>query len=164
VLDPEGRLRREFAYPVVLLILLVALATIGSTACLFNGDEDDGDGWLTYRNVEFQYEIAYPPQWSIEIRDPQPGDDFVYQYVRFTSGDASVSMTLNFQGDWCMGTGISKRPIVVDGVEGIESICSDLSVRHFERAIDGNNYTLFAQPNLEDPPLRQMVESFRFLR
>jgi hypothetical protein len=155
-------LKKRSSYSIILLILS-GLAIVGSAACLSNRDEDR-DEWLIYNNVEFRYKIEYPPDWSIEVRDPLPSDDFVYQYVKLTSGDASVSTTINFQGDWCVGTGVSKQPIVVDGVEGIRSICTDLLVLHFGQAVDENSYTLFAQPDPDDPILKRIVESFHFLQ
>ena len=107
-------------------------------------EEDAGDGWKTYRNARFGYEIRLPPSWEVERVD-SPGDlkpGLPTQMTTFVQGGVRddpiprssdqpppqvaprASVWVNPQGDWCTGNTYSdKRTISVDGVPGDERVC-----------------------------------------
>ncbi|HLF72550.1 MAG TPA: hypothetical protein VI759_10405 [Dehalococcoidia bacterium] len=104
--------------------------------------DNDGDGWKTYRNDRYGYEVRYPPEWHLDVgeRLVDPVDDFETQSVRFRKGAppdpnaplagaehgaAIVAIYVNFMGDWCLGQGIphTERSMDVSGVPGIEYTC-----------------------------------------
>src|SRR5262245_14313315 len=69
-----------------LLTLAMAVPLIALLAFIsyqrYVQDDSANDGWKTYRNERFKYEFRYPPDWNVVGgREPQPGDDFLMQYV-----------------------------------------------------------------------------------
>jgi hypothetical protein len=131
---------------------------------------DEGDAWVTYRNQAFHYEISYPPDWTIEVRDPRPGDDFLTQWVNLSRGEADVQVTVNFQGGWCESGYCDHSEIEVAGVHGTQDLWDwDLdgsvnwAVRHFPEARDQSNYTIIATPGGELELTLRVLDTFTFL-
>ena len=175
-----------------MLIVSLAIALLVTLVIAFASrlDSVGRDGWKTYRNTRYEYEIRYPADWLIEVRDPQPGDDFETQYVVLTKGIAQgaaegavaqVLVAVNFQGDWCTAGQVTVvREVVVSGVRGDEYVCSlgvgagcqsltacqegpQNIVRYFEGAKGKLNYTVWSKPLGESETVRKIIEAFRFL-
>jgi hypothetical protein len=148
-----------------------------------------GDAWETYRNRDYGYEVRYPQDWTIEVRDPQPDDDFETQSVRLVR-DATdltraewspgVLVVVNLQGGWCETDRVETHPITVSGVEGEEYVCyqpnwpctpepacreQPVFIGRFFEEMDGRpRYAVLGQTEDDVDSVRRIVESFRFLR
>jgi hypothetical protein len=149
----------------IALGIVVAAASVAAAALLLDG----GDDWRTYRNERFGYEIRYPPDWPIDIRNPQPGDDFESQRVAFTRDPNRVIASVNFQGDWCTTGRPQVREITVSGVPGQEYVCYDEGQRDpFQLVLhlpdrNGRSYTVLSQSRTDFATVEKIVRSFRFL-
>ncbi|HEY4685554.1 MAG TPA: hypothetical protein VII57_05850 [Dehalococcoidia bacterium] len=147
---------------------------------------DVQEGWLTYRNDLYDYEVSYPAEWQIEVGERLVDDrgTFETQRVRLRRGSSSagpfVSVYVNFQGDWCEGIG---RRIVEDvfvaGNGGRyyecfadtcpnppEPVCRPDPYRivlFLEGARGRLNYTVFGEARDDAATVRRIVESFRFI-
>jgi hypothetical protein len=107
--------------------------------------DDAGDGWKTYRNERFKYEIRMPPSWELEREnggDLQPGlpthwISFIDRTVPTPDLSQPRSMSspplvyparlvawVNPQGDWCTSTlKIERQAITIGGVNGEKAFC-----------------------------------------
>jgi hypothetical protein len=155
------------ALPVLLVGAAVATAAVYAVAIRGEG----GDGWKTYRNQQFGYEIRYPPDWTIAVRDPLPTDDFEYQDVDFAHGPDSAGVTVNFQGGWCESGACPTRDINVSGVAGREYLWDwdedgavDVAVRHFGHVEGDRNYTVMGRIVSDRATVERIIETFRFMR
>ena len=127
------------------------------------------DEWRTYRNEVYGYEFRYPSAWKVQIRNPEPGDDFETQYVNVSGPGGSVLVAVNFQGDWCLAGGRTEsRQIMVSGVAAAEYLCYlDGSaapyniVRYLEGARGRRNYTVWGQVESDLTVVAAIVEGFR---
>jgi hypothetical protein len=170
--------------------LLLSLAAL-LLACNA-GIEDIGlhdAGWKTYRNHDFAYEVSYPNEWEVSVRNPWPGDAIETQWVRLSGMTErrdtppsleSVLVAVNFQASWCTEAGrIEIREIVVSGVPGIEQECFRTDpacepkpncltqpyglARFFPDALGVQNYLVLGDPTSDPLLVRRIIESFRFL-
>jgi hypothetical protein len=129
------------SFPLLTLAMAVPLVAILAFVAYNRYVQDDGpsDGWKTYRNERYSYELRYPPDWEIiEERDyPRGGgnEPIDIQYVVFARDPVDpaqpgvrpvphVYAAVNFQGDWCTSTlGMSTTKVRVGGVDGEEHVC-----------------------------------------
>jgi hypothetical protein len=143
--------------------MLVVVLAIGVVLILVEG-EDEGRGWVTYTNERFRYEVSHPPDWHIDIHDPQPTDGFLTQGIRIEGKDAAALVWINFQGGWCETGPMAREQISVSEVSGTEDECPLMLVRHFPD-FDGLPYTAMANWFVEGEDgevAREIVRSFRF--
>src|SRR5436189_234905 len=127
------------SFPWLALLMAVLVAIVGFLAYdRYVKDDGPNDGWKTYRNERFKYEIRLPPVWEVE-RDT--GGDVEANvptrytvYVDHTSPDEPypispdqpspkraprVTVWVNPRGDWCTSTtGITTADIEVNGIKG----------------------------------------------
>ena len=124
---------------------------------------------IPYVNDAFGYEIYYPQAWHTEIRQPQPNDDFVYQYFRATGAEGSIQVVINLQGGWCEGPipPPSIKEVDISGVKGMEYECPENQqiVRDFRGGLR-QNFTVLGSYNADNDArfVKKLVESFRFVR
>jgi hypothetical protein len=129
--------------------------------------------WLPYLNTVYEYEIHFPGDWPVEIRNPQPGDTIEMHRFEVRQGpdrrSDRVSVSIFFQGGHCEGRPdrIERSPIVVSGIPGEEIFCDHGSsleiVWRFENAKGGRTYTIIARSVTDHATVRKIVESFKFL-
>ena len=130
------------------------------------------DGWKTYRNERYGYEVRYPASWQAEIRDPRPEDDFETQNITLDNGPREaggghVIVWVNPQGDACTTYDtIERRAITVSGVRGEEIVCRsphfEQRLRKFDGAKGMQTYWVLGDSKDEHSTVEQIVESFRF--
>jgi hypothetical protein len=135
------------SFPLLTLLMAIPLvAILGYIAyARYVADDAPGDGWKTYRNERFKYEIRYPASWVVEREsggDLQPGVpthwiSFIDPTVPTPDFAQPRSMTspplvyparlvawVNPQGDWCTTTlKVERQPVIVNGVNGQKIFC-----------------------------------------
>jgi hypothetical protein len=133
------------SFPVLTLALAVPLIAVMAFTTYDRYLKDAGDGWKTYRNERFGYEIRYPLTWQVDREsggDVQSGPpthwiSFIDRTVPTSDSTEPRTMAspplvnparlvvwVNPQGDWCMGTlKIERQPVSVDGVPGEKAFC-----------------------------------------
>src|SRR3990172_1079721 len=133
------------------IALFVSIATVLGVILIALLISEPNVTWREYSNTKFEYQLRYPSNWSIEIRDPQPGDDFEYQHIRLSHEAGIVLVAVNFQGGWCETGALTSREIAVSGVHGTEDICQIAGeeaprsiVRYFPGAKGKRNYTVWS--------------------
>ena len=132
------------SFPLLTLLMAVPLvAILGYVAYTrYVADDAPGDGWKTYRNERFKYEIKYPPTWQVgrdEHGELQPGMETgftdIWDRTVPTPGNLPRSASdlpivyparavawVNPQGDWCLQR-VTETEITVNGVKGKELVC-----------------------------------------
>jgi hypothetical protein len=180
-------LRRVLLSAASLILVVLGLLMAGCDDLADIGLEDAG--WKTYRNADFGYEVSYPREWQVEVRDPQPDDSVETQWVRVSGkstrrdvapSDESVLVAVNFQAGWCNGAArVETKEIAVGGVPGIEYDCYHVGpecrpqpncqaqpygiVRFFEGAQGKQNYIVIGDPTSDPLLVRRIIETFRFV-
>ncbi len=178
------------SFPLLTLLMLVPLVAIVTFVAYDryvkdDGPADAGDGWQTYRNERFRFEIRLPAEWRVENVLETSSEAKRGISVRFadpahpaSSGTAlHADVKINWVGDWCVSSAplIESREITVGAVKGSERLCfwspgQPFSVlRDFEK--DGNRVWAIgetAPPPLgtaaaEFPTALKIVQSFRFV-
>jgi hypothetical protein len=138
-----NRISRSFR----LLTLAMAVPLVAIVAFVaydrYVKDDGPGDGWKTYRNDRFKYEIRLPPGWEPEREsggEVEPGVTTLHSiYVDRLAPDEPypvssaepppkraprITVWVNPRGDWCTSTkGVTTTDIEVGGVKGQELIC-----------------------------------------
>jgi hypothetical protein len=118
--------------------LIVIIAYVGYDRYV-KDDGTPGDGWKTYRNERYGYELRYPSDWQIIEESDYPagsGNETIdIQYVIFARDKVDPSRpgirprphvfaAVNFQGGWCESTKrIDIHDVTVSGTKGTEYIC-----------------------------------------
>jgi hypothetical protein len=129
--DAKFVLRGLIILTVIAMLVALAVALVLGFGLPGRGDRDEErqgrvDDWQTYRNEQYGYQVRYPSDWSItRERNPQPGDDFEAQSIDLSNGTERVLVSVNFQGDWCIGVGvhIEKEEVTVSGITGQDYTC-----------------------------------------
>src|SRR4051812_27137342 len=124
------------SFPLLTLAMAVPLVAILAfvTYDRYVKDDGPGDGWQTYRNERFKFEIRLPPNWRVEREgatssESRPGVTGIN--VRFAdpahpsdSGQALHAEVSIIPGgrDWCVSSDplIESRDIMVGGLKGSE--------------------------------------------
>jgi hypothetical protein len=178
------------SFPLLTLAMAVPLVAILAFVAYDRYVKDDGpgDGWQTYRNERFKFEIRLPPSWRVELEhetssESRPGVAGIA--VRFADPEhpSSFGQALHAEvsiipggRDWCTSSAplIESRDITVGSLKGTENLCfwsagQPFSVlRDFTK--DGNRVWVIgetAPPPLgtsapEFPTALKIVQSFRF--
>jgi len=152
------------------MLLAGILATAGVAPALLSvfllTDRHPDDDWALYRNADFHYELKYPRDWSIEIRDPQPDDDILTQSIRLLDQNATVIVAANFQGGWCESGTRSESPITVSGIQGRKFECGGIDqpiVLYFHNVKGMPNYVVIGWSAEDIQTVQAIIESFKFL-
>ncbi len=120
---------------IIILIFLVAVA-FGLTAYLSQKHKEpkppsvstekvDTKNWLTYRNDEYEYEMKYPRDWTVnETKYYQDELEMWIKYISFKNGDYRLIFLLNkIDERFNMGrTGIGAGDFENTGIWDIEGI------------------------------------------
>ena len=154
----------------------LAVSAAFGLGLVFGGDDD---GWTTYRDQEYGFEIRYPEGWTAAERagpgvrlvpDANIADPLVDRQA------PAVIVILDSEGDWCGSGRIESRPITVSGVRGEEHSCyppDDLclpapgceptTIVRFFQGRDGTVYRVLGQTDGDVDMVRRVVQSFRFI-
>jgi hypothetical protein len=125
---------RQISRSVPVMALLVAMLLVAILAYVaYVRDDVSDDGWQTYRDRHFGYELRYPPGWQLVSEwNARETNGVEFQTLVFGREPAppsrpnqvpvpNVTVSVNFQGDLCGGPG--SQPIEVGGVAGSETTC-----------------------------------------
>lgn len=146
--------------------------------------------WKTYTDTTYGYEISYPRDWEVKMRDPESVDDFPRPIFDFSGEttrkyDGSKSEELlrvevNTDDTWCDEAASTRTTeIVVDGHPGYETLCFRAAescepepncwalpygiVRHFNAISDLPSLTFISEPTTDSFLVRRMLDTLRFI-
>jgi hypothetical protein len=141
-MKPAHGISRSF--PLLTLAMAVPLVAILAFVAYDRYVKDDapGDGWKTYRDERFKYEIRFPSTWNLDRDDGgQLTPELTTRYTSFLDSTVPTPnlttpqsgmyparfptkavVWVNPQGDWCLQR-VTETEIIVDGVVGKELTC-----------------------------------------